>query len=253
MQLAKGAEDALLSAARASFPKCPPEHRGETWLLHPGQARTRKLADVIEDALSRRVQYETTGIDVTDTHPDPFVQFERWFGEAAAEIVEANAMILSTAGPDGPSGRAVLLREIQDGRFVFYTNRESRKSVDIAADPRVSLLFPWFVLHRQVRIEGTVDLVSDGMSDEYFDSRPVESRAGAIASPQSRPILSREWLERRVAEVLASGDLARPDRWGGYGVTPTLFEFWQGRPNRLHDRIQYSRAGEGWVRERLAP
>lgn len=208
---------------------------------------------VIEDALSRRVQYETTGIDLTDTDPDPYLQFERWFVEAAADIVEANAMILSTAGADGPSARAVLLREVHDGSFVFYTNRESRKSTEIANDPRVSLLFPWFVLHRQVRIEGTVDPVEDEMSDEYFDSRPAESRASAIASPQSRPILSREWLERRVAEVFESGDLARPDRWGGYGVTPTLFEFWQGRPNRLHDRIQYSRAGEGWVRERLAP
>lgn len=208
---------------------------------------------VIEDALSRRFQYEAAGIDLTDTDPDPYLQFEQWFANAAEDIVEANAMILSTAGPDGPSARAVLLREVRDGGFVFYTNRESRKTADITADPRVSLLFPWFVLHRQVRIEGTVDLVSDEMSDEYFDSRPSESRAGAIASPQSRPILSREWLERRVAAVLESGNLARPYHWGGYAVTPTLFEFWQGRPNRLHDRIQYSRAGDGWVRERLAP
>lgn len=208
---------------------------------------------VIEDALSRRIQYEATGIDLADTDPDPYLQFERWFANAAEDIVEANAMILSTAGTDGPSSRAVLLREVRDGSFVFYTNRESRKSTDIASDPRVSLLFPWFALHRQVRIEGTVDVVPDEMSDEYFDSRPPESRAGAIASPQSKPILSREWLERRVAEILESGDLARPQHWGGYAVTPTVFEFWQGRPNRLHDRIQYSRAGYGWVRERLAP
>lgn len=211
------------------------------------------LAVVIEDALSRRIQYESTGIDLSDTDPDPYVQFERWFANAAQDIVEANAMILSTVGADGPSARAVLLREVADGRFVFYTNRESRKSADIATDPRVSLLFPWFVLHRQVRIEGIVEPVSDEMSDEYFDSRPVESRAGAIASPQSQPIPSRGWLEARVAEVLESGDLARPLRWGGYGVMPSVFEFWQGRPNRLHDRIQYSRAGDGWVRERLAP
>ncbi|MFP5332054.1 MAG: pyridoxamine 5'-phosphate oxidase [Acidimicrobiia bacterium] len=208
---------------------------------------------MIEDALSRRIQYETSGIDIDDTDPDPYVQFERWFAEAARDIVEANAMILSTAGPHGPSARAVLLREIVDGAFVFYTNRDSRKGEDIAADARVSLLFPWFVLHRQVRIEGAAESVPDEMSDEYFDSRPVESRAGAIASPQSQPIPSREWLERRVEEVLRSGDLARPIHWGGYGVMPVVFEFWQGRSSRLHDRIRYTRAGTGWLRERLAP
>ncbi|MEX2279982.1 MAG: pyridoxamine 5'-phosphate oxidase [Acidimicrobiia bacterium] len=208
---------------------------------------------MIEDALSRRIQYEASGIDLSDTDPDPFAQFARWFADAATDIVEANAMVLSTVGGDEPSSRAVLLREIHEGRFVFYTNRGSRKARDIESNPKVTLLFPWFVLHRQVRIDGIASPVPDGMSDAYFDSRPFESRAGAIASPQSEPIPSREWLEERVAEVAASGEVARPPGWGGYGVEPTAFEFWQGRPNRLHDRIRYTRSEDGWLRERLAP
>jgi pyridoxamine 5'-phosphate oxidase len=208
---------------------------------------------VIEDALMRRTQYETVGIDLADVDPDPFVQFGRWFAEAAADIVEANAMVLATHGPDGPSSRAVLLRDVADGRFVFYTNRASRKGRDIATDDRVSLLFPWFSIHRQVRIDGVARPVSDEMSDAYFSSRPRESRAGAVASPQSEPIPSRQWLEDRVAAVLASEEIDRPDAWGGYGVEPAVFEFWQGRPNRLHDRVRYRRSGLAWIRERLAP
>lgn len=203
--------------------------------------------------MSRRIQYEATGIDVADVDPDPYIQFERWFAEAAQDIVEANAMVLSTTGPDGPSSRAVLLREITDGRFVFYTNRASRKGHDIEYEPTVSLLFPWFSLHRQIRIEGRADPVSDEMSDAYFESRPFESRAGAVASPQSEPIPSREWLEERVAVVRKQGSVERPEHWGGYGVQPMMFEFWQGRPNRLHDRIRYVHSEAGWIRERLAP
>ncbi len=201
----------------------------------------------------RRTQYETMGIDLADVDPDPFAQFRRWFVEAAADIVEANAMVLATSGPEGPSSRAVLLRDIHEGRFVFYTNRMSRKGRDIAIDNHVSLLFPWFSIHRQVRIDGVASPVSDEMSDAYFASRPRESRASAVASPQSEPIPSREWLEARVAEVLASGEVQRPDGWGGYGVEPVVFEFWQGRPNRLHDRVRYRRSESSWIRERLAP
>ena len=207
---------------------------------------------VIEDALMRRTQYETVGIDRDDVDPDPFVQFRRWFAEAAEDIVEANAMVLATSGPGGPSSRAVLLRDIHDGRFVFYTNRSSRKGRDIAADNRVSLLFPWFSIHRQVRIDGVAHPVGDEMSDAYFRSRPRESQASAVASPQSAAIPSREWLEERVATALAS-EIRRPDEWGGYGVEPAVFEFWQGRPNRLHDRVRYRRSETTWIRERLAP
>lgn len=208
---------------------------------------------VIEDALSRRIQYETAGIDIADVAPDPYAQFERWLSEAASEIVEANAMVLATIGPDGPTSRAVLLREIVDSEFVFYTNRNSRKGRDIASDARVSLLFPWFSLHRQVRIDGVANPVSDEMNDAYFAARPRESQAGAAASPQSQPVPSRAWLDERVAEALTQDRIERPEHWGGYGVAPVRFEFWQGRQGRLHDRIQYERANGDWTLTRLAP
>ena len=208
---------------------------------------------MIEDALMRRTQYETVGIDLDDVDPDPFVQFGLWFAEAVTDITEANAMVLATSGPEGPSSRAVLLRDIAEGRFVFYTNRTSRKGRDILADDRVSLLFPWFPIHRQVRIDGVARPVAEATSDVYFASRPRESQASAVASPQSEPIPSREWLEARVEAILADPEIRRPDSWGGYGVEPRVFEFWQGRPNRLHDRLRYRRSESGWIRERLAP
>lgn len=210
------------------------------------------LRPVTDEALGRRIDYETAGIDVDDVDPDPVAQFERWFVDASNDIFEANAMVLSTSGPDGPSSRAVLLREFRAGRFVFYTNRSSHKGTDIASDPRVALLFPWFVHHRQVRITGTAVAIPDDESDAYFASRPREAQAGAVASPQSRPIPDRAWLEARVAEAL-EGPISRPAHWGGYAVTPTTFEFWQGRRNRLHDRIRYTAGDGGWTIERLAP
>lgn len=218
-----------------------------------GAPAARILRPVIEDPYERRSEYETVGLDVSDVAGDPIVQFSRWFEEAAAVIPEANAMVLSTAGPAGPSSRAVLLRGVRNGRFVFYTNRSSRKGRDIAADPRVSLLFPWFALHRQLRIDGVAAPVPDEVSDAYFASRPRASQAGAVASPQSEPIPSREWLEERVGEVLESGPIARPEWWGGYAVEPALVELWQGRPNRLHDRIRYVRRASDWAVERVAP
>jgi pyridoxamine 5'-phosphate oxidase len=248
-------EDASATTVRATTPGRPPQHDERTWTLHATESRSRVriLSAVIEEVLHRRTQYETRGIDVTDVDPDPYRQFERWFDDAARDIGDANAMVLSTAGPAGPSSRAVLLRDITEGAFVFYTNRRSRKGQDIEVDPRVSLLFPWFPLHRQVRIEGVVEPVADELSDAYFRSRPRESRAGAVASPQSERIPSRAWLEERAAQILELDTIDRPDHWGGYGVTPFTFEFWQGRPNRLHDRIRYTRADERWVIERLAP
>jgi pyridoxamine 5'-phosphate oxidase len=189
--------------------------------------------------------------------PDPIRQFERWFADAqAGEIYEPNAMAVATVGVDGqPSLRMVLLKDFDAQGFVFYTNLESRKAMELAACPRAALLFWWDRLHRQVRIEGWVTQVSDAEADAYFASRPHGSRIGALASPQSRVIDGRDALEARVASLEAQypGAVPRPPSWGGLRVRPTLFEFWQGRPSRLHDRLRYNRSGEAWRIERLAP
>lgn len=192
-------------------------------------------------------------------NPDPFVQFDMWFEEAkASELTLPEAVALATATSDGrPSVRMVLVKQCGQDGFVFFTNLESRKVDELAENPRAALLFHWKSLGRQVRIEGTVEAVSDEASRAYFDSRPRGSRLSAWASPQSKKIPDRAFLEDRVAELdrkYPEDDVPLPDFWGGYRVIPDQFEFWVNRDDRLHDRFLYVRQGDGaWKRALLAP
>jgi pyridoxamine 5'-phosphate oxidase len=206
-----------------------------------------------------RAEYTAGGLTEADAGDDPFALFRRWFAAALeAGLPEPNAMTLATATPDGaPSARVVLLKALDDRGFTFFTNYDSRKSREMAANPRVALVFLWHPLERQVRVEGTVEQVTPGESDAYFAVRPLGSRLGAWASAQSAVIPDRAFLERQHAELLAKypdGNVPRPPHWGGYRVLPTVIEFWQGRPSRLHDRIRFTRQPDGtWKKERLAP
>lgn len=201
------------------------------------------------------------GLSEAEAHPDPFVQFERWFREAlAAELPLANAMTLATVSPEGaPDARAVLLKGVEGGGFVFYTHYESRKGRQLKARPEACLVFLWSPLERQVRIEGRVEKVSAAESDAYFSSRPVGARLSARASAQSTVVAGRDVLEAAMKEQKAKhGDNPpRPVHWGGYRVVPSRIEFWQGREDRLHDRLLYRRDRdeneEAWNIERLAP
>ena len=187
---------------------------------------------------------------------DPFQQFTRWFEQVKPLEADPTAMAVSTADRQGrPSSRMCLLKGVDERGFVFYTNYRSRKGRDIGETRFASLLFYWPSLERQVRIEGMIGAVGDAESDAYFASRPLESRWSAAASPQSDVIDSREDLEARVAAVREQfgEQVPRPVWWGGYRVVPSVVEFWQGRPNRLHDRLRYRKSASGWVRERLAP
>jgi pyridoxamine 5'-phosphate oxidase len=198
------------------------------------------------------------GLVEADVDPDPVAQFGRWFDDAhAAGLVEPSAMALATAGADGvPSARMVLLRGVDQRGFVFYTNYESRKAAELAANPRAALVFWWGELQRQVRVEGPVERTSREESAAYFRTRPPGSRLSAWASPQSRVIPDRAVLDERVAELAArhpDGDVPLPPFWGGYRLVPEVVELWQQRPNRLHDRLRYTRTPGGWRIERLAP
>jgi pyridoxamine 5'-phosphate oxidase len=204
-----------------------------------------------------RREYAREALDEAHTDADPFKQFARWWDEATnSQLPEPNAMTLATADPSGrPSARTVLLKGFDENGFVFFTNYESRKGTELAANPRASLLFFWPELERQVRIDGDVTRVDATESDEYFRTRPLASRIGAWASPQSRVISGRGWLMARAAEMGVRHGLnpERPPHWGGYRVRPSVIEFWQGRPSRLHDRLLYTRTSDTWQRQRLAP
>jgi pyridoxamine 5'-phosphate oxidase len=207
-----------------------------------------------------RREYGDHGLDLPDLADDPVTMFRRWLADTvAAGIHEPNAMVVATAGPDGrPAARMVLLKELDERGFVFFTNYESRKAEEIAANQAVSLLFPWHDLQRQVRVEGTATRVSRADSEAYFATRPRESQLGAWASPQSRVVASRSALDERYGGVLARfADLDAiplPSHWGGFRVAPEVVEFWQGRRGRMHDRLVYRRTDEaGWRVERLAP
>ncbi len=198
------------------------------------------------------------GLDESDLDPDPFVQFGRWLDEALRSgITLPNAMTLATAGADAlPSARMVLLKAVDDVGFVFYTNFESRKGRDLASNPNAALVFYWSELERQVRVTGGVAKVDRSEAEEYFVSRPFASRVAAWASPQSEAISSRDELEGRFADLESQyrdGNVPMPVHWGGYRLIPTEIEFWQSRPNRLHDRFRYSRGRGDWNIERLAP
>lgn len=206
-----------------------------------------------------RREYTRQGLLKQDVDPDPFRQFHRWFEQAlAAELPEPNAMTIASATPDGrPSARMVLLKNLDDQGFVFYTNYESHKGQELLANPWASLVFWWAELERQVRVEGRVEQVSAAESDAYFHSRPRSSQLGAWASNQSRIVGDRTDLEQRLAELEAQyGEdqpIPRPPHWGGFRVVPEVIEFWQGRPNRLHDRIVYRHQAGDWTLARLAP
>lgn len=212
-----------------------------------------------KDIAAIREDYTLSSLSEGDVFPNPVQQFVKWFDEARhSQVMEPNAMALSTINQDGfPSSRIVLLKDIKKDGFSFFSNYESQKAKDILLDCKVSVLFFWPELQRQVRITGQAERLDANDSDEYFASRPRGSQIGAWSSPQSRIIPNRAYLEKKVekniAHFAAHRTIERPDFWGGYIIRPTYFEFWQGRASRLHDRIVYQRENKEWTIKRLAP
>ena len=211
------------------------------------------------DVAALRKEYTKDGLQEDQMANDPMVQFKKWFEQALhSELTEPNAMIVGTISPEGQSTqRTVLLKAYDEQGFVFYTNYESRKAAHIKANNKVSLLFPWYPLERQLMIQGHAEKVSTKESFTYFTSRPKGSQLGAWVSQQSSVISSRQILEMKLEEMkrkFKAGQIPLPDFWGGFRVVPHTMEFWQGRPNRLHDRIEYSKTEQGdWAMKRLAP
>jgi pyridoxamine 5'-phosphate oxidase len=211
------------------------------------------------DALSRHTDYGEISLEEGSLSSDPMKQVELWLNEADQQgVYEPNAMVMSTIDPDGaPTSRTVLCRGVSEHGITFFTDYTSQKGRALAVHPRVAVVFPWYTLHRQIKIRGVVEKVSEADSDAYFDTRPRDSRIGAWASDQSQPIDSREALEEKVAEATRRFEgveqVPRPEKWGGYLIRPTSIEFWAGRRSRLHDRVRFVKTDDGWDVERLQP
>ncbi|MFZ9102010.1 MAG: pyridoxamine 5'-phosphate oxidase [Pontimonas sp.] len=211
------------------------------------------------DALSRHTDYGEISLEEGSLSSDPMTQVGRWLEEADEQgVYEPNAMVISTIDPDGaPTSRTVLCRGVSEHGITFFTDYTSQKGRALAVHPEVAVVFPWYTLHRQIKIRGVVEKVSEADSDAYFDTRPRDSRIGAWASDQSQPIDSREALEEKVAEATRRFDgveqVPRPEKWGGYLIRPTSIEFWAGRRSRLHDRVRFVKRADGWEIERLQP
>lgn len=214
-----------------------------------------KLNETLENL---RVSYQVSSLDIGDCHQDPFEQFNKWFDESVKSMCdEPNAFVLSTIKENKPRSRVVLLKGIIDKTFLFYTNYESAKGLEIENNPYASMNFLWLPLQRQVRIEGVLSKVSEEQSNQYFQKRPRGSQLGAIASPQSKKVSSRQELEGMFHQTERKYEgiecVPRPTHWGGYALTPHYIEFWQGRSNRLHDRICFEKVNNQWEFFRLAP
>ncbi len=210
------------------------------------------------DLSELRKEYEEEGIDTANALDDPIKQFQTWYDQAKeAQIPEPDAAVIASVNEEEyPSSRFVLVRKVDENGFVFYTNYRSDKATSFSLSPKVSLTFGWLPLHRQVRVHGLVEVASEKESDDYFSQRPRGHQIGAWASPQGQAIPDRETLISRykeIAEKFGEERIPRPEHWGGYRIRPTMIEFWQGRPDRLHDRLRYTRESDSWLIERLAP